>query len=60
MNQVIRAGLPTAARRVAIMQWCSRLTYWWYPEGYHHLSGPSCKHFCRSASAARTAASLTR
>ena len=28
--------------------------------GYHHLSGPSRRHFCRSASAARTAASLTR
>ena len=36
------------------------LTYWRYTEGYHHLSGPSCRHFCRSASAARTAASLTR
>ena len=36
------------------------LTYWRYPEGYHHLCGPSCRHFCRSASAARTAASLTR
>jgi hypothetical protein len=35
-------------------------TYWRYPEGYHHLSVPSCRHFCRSASAARTAASLTR
>jgi len=28
--------------------------------GYHHLSGPSRRHFCRSPSAARTAASLTR
>jgi hypothetical protein len=28
--------------------------------GYHHHSGPSRRHLCRSASAARTAASLTR
>ena len=41
MNQVIRAGLSTATRRVAIKQWCSRLTYWRYPEGYHHLCEPS-------------------
>ena len=27
---------------------------------YHHRFGPSRRHFCSSASAARTAASLTR
>lgn len=37
------------SRSVAVMQ----------RERYHHLCDPSCRHFCRSASAARTAASST-
>lgn len=28
--------------------------------GYHHFCGPSRRRFCRSASAARSAVSLTR